>query len=84
MSTARDDRTRELRHDLGNALGALRLRVQIVNADPTCRAAQGKNLDAIERIVKRSMELFAQLATQPAGPRAPRSRKRRKRRAKTE
>jgi hypothetical protein len=54
---------REVRHDLGNTLGALRLRVQLLLADATCRAAQAKNLEAIERILKRSIDLFSELAT---------------------
>jgi hypothetical protein len=72
---------RELRHDLGNALGALRLRVQLVLTDPACRAAQAKNLEAIERILNRSMDLFAALHTRPgskARSAAPKSKKRKR------
>jgi hypothetical protein len=62
-SETRSRATREVRHDLGNALGALRLRVQLVLGDAVCRAAQAKNLEAIERILNRAMALFEELGT---------------------
>src|SRR5262245_35262667 len=72
---------RELRHDLGNALGALRLRVQLLLADPACRAAQSRNLEAIERILNRSIDLFAKLHTRTATEaRGPMSKRRKRRR----
>lgn len=61
---------RELRHDLGNALGALRLRLQLVMADPKCQAAQGKNLEAVDRILLRCVDLFSALRAQSAKPAA--------------
>jgi len=38
-------------HDVSNTLGAIRLRVSALRRDPACMAAQGANIEAIERIV---------------------------------
>jgi hypothetical protein len=48
-------------HDLGNLLGALRLRVDILTKDSTCVWAQGANLQAVSRIVDETLELAARL-----------------------
>jgi hypothetical protein len=44
-------------HELGNVLGALQLRLQILDGDPACRRAQRKNLDAMKRILEEANTL---------------------------
>ncbi len=48
-------------HDLGNLLGALGLRTQVLQADPSCRAAQGTNIDAMERTLESARGLITRL-----------------------
>ncbi len=50
-------------HDLGNALGALRLRLDIVANDSTCVWAQGGNLQAMTRILAEAQALVHRLQT---------------------
>jgi signal transduction histidine kinase len=38
-------------HDIHNTLGAITLRVSILKRDPSAMAAQGRNIEALERIV---------------------------------
>ncbi len=40
----------QLVHDLSNSLAALQLRLQILESDPTCKAAQGDNLSRVIEI----------------------------------
>jgi|tagenome__1003787_1003787.scaffolds.fasta_scaffold20966777_2 hypothetical protein len=48
-------------HELGNALGAVQLRLEIVINDSTCMWAQGANLEAINRIVAEAQTLVHRL-----------------------
>ena len=70
------------KHPLFNLAERLEM-VQLVLKDPTCRAAQGKNLEAIERIVNRGIELFAALHVRDRAERSPpKSKSRRRRRTR--
>jgi hypothetical protein len=42
-------------HDLVNLLGALRLRLRVLSADPTCNWAQEENLTVMADIVERAI-----------------------------
>jgi signal transduction histidine kinase len=44
-------------HEIGNQLGALQLRLQLLKEDPSCRQAQGRNLEAMEKILNEANEL---------------------------
>jgi signal transduction histidine kinase len=44
-------------HEIGNMLGALQLRLQILQQNPACRKAQGRNLDAMARILDEANDL---------------------------
>jgi hypothetical protein len=57
-----------LAHDLANSLAALRLRVELVMGDETCRRAQGANLTAIARILEDTRALAAKLEDAAAPP----------------
>jgi signal transduction histidine kinase len=48
-------------HDVSNTLGAIRLRVSVLVRDPTCMAAQGANIAALERIVKEGTDMLQKL-----------------------
>jgi hypothetical protein len=48
-------------HELGNTLGALQLRLEIVINDSTCMWAQGANLEAMTRIVAEAQALVHRL-----------------------
>jgi signal transduction histidine kinase len=48
-------------HELGNLLGALQLRMQILDQNPACRQVQGKNLDAMGRILSEASALVQQV-----------------------
>ncbi len=44
-------------HEIGNQLGALQLRLQLLKQDAACRQAQGRNLEAMENILNEANEL---------------------------
>jgi len=44
-------------HDLCNVLGALELRFEVLQSDPTCRWAQEENLVAIRALLRQGMQL---------------------------
>jgi signal transduction histidine kinase len=44
-------------HEIGNQLGALQLRLQMLKQDAACRQAQGRNLEAMESILNEASEL---------------------------
>jgi signal transduction histidine kinase len=44
-------------HEIGNFLGALSLRLQILQQNPACRKAQARNLDAMARILEQANDL---------------------------
>lgn len=48
-------------HDLNNVLGALVLRVSLLEADPRCKEAQGENIAAITRTLKDATARVARL-----------------------
>jgi signal transduction histidine kinase len=48
-------------HDLNNVLGALVLRVSLLQADPRCMEAQGPNIEALGRILKDATARVARL-----------------------
>ncbi len=48
---------RELTHDLANALGGARLRVTLLRAESNGSPLDGKNLDALERLVNQACEI---------------------------
>ena len=59
-------------HEVGNLLAALELRLQILQQSAECRAAQGRNLDAMARILEEANDLLQRaqalaLETPPAG-----------------
>jgi hypothetical protein len=47
-----------LAHEIGNLLGALQLRLQIVQQNSVCRETQGRNLDAMSRILDEAQDLL--------------------------
>jgi signal transduction histidine kinase len=61
MTRARKQFPREvalgMAHELGNMLGALQLRLQILRQNPACRKAQGRNLEAMARILEEANDL---------------------------
>jgi signal transduction histidine kinase len=44
-------------HEMGNQLGALQLRLQMLKQDAACRETQGRNLEAMEEILNEANEL---------------------------
>jgi len=48
-------------HDVHNTLGAIALRIGILKQDAACMAAQGRNIDALDRIVSEGNALVAKL-----------------------
>lgn len=65
-------------HDLQNVIGAVQLRLQVLEQDPACMAAQSKNIRAIRRVVEEADRLLTHLqqlaapgaddASDPQGP----------------
>lgn len=45
-------------HEIGNLMGALSLRLQILQQNPACRETQGRNLDAMSRILDEAQNLL--------------------------
>jgi signal transduction histidine kinase len=43
-------------HEIGNLLGALQLRLQVIAQDPVCHQAQGLNFTSIDRILEEANE----------------------------
>jgi signal transduction histidine kinase len=48
-------------HDVSNTMAAIRLRLSALRRDPDCMAAQGSNVDALQRIVTEGSELLQRL-----------------------
>jgi signal transduction histidine kinase len=48
-------------HDVSNTMAAIRLRLSALRRDPTCMAAQGPNIDALDRILSEGSELLRKL-----------------------
>jgi hypothetical protein len=67
-TTIRRDPTAELAlsvaHHLNNIIGAMSLRLSVVASDPSCRRAQGANIDSLQRILQEGRELITSLERQ--------------------
>jgi hypothetical protein len=68
------DGRRKVAHDVKNTLAALRLRLHVVNSDPTCRWAQEENLTAIMRLIDEAIGAVDELGSAETPVRAPSSR----------
>jgi signal transduction histidine kinase len=48
-------------HDVSNTLAAIRLRLSALRRDPACMAAQGTNIEALERILREGTDMLHNL-----------------------
>jgi signal transduction histidine kinase len=48
-------------HDVSNTMAAIRLRLSALRRDPACMAAQGSNIEALQRIVAEGSDLLQRL-----------------------